>query len=489
MNYIGTLNTDLQTTSCGAIVQGLCADGGLFVPDRIPSLRPSYDAPYDYLSLAYDVISPYLATDLAPDELRHCLSVAYGNTFRQAAVTPVHTLSADTQILELFHGPSAAFKDVALQLLPQLMTASARQYGVDRDILILVATSGDTGKAALCGFADRPGTHICVFYPQDGVSTVQRLQMETQAGDNVHVAAVAGNFDDCQRAVKQVFAARGESDKVMLSSANSINWGRLVPQITYYYAAYRQLVDSGRIGRDEAVNVVVPTGNFGNILAAYYAKRMGLPIAKLICASNSNNVLTEFIDTGCYNANRAFYNTASPSMDILVSSNLERFLFHISGNDPEIVKHCMAALSTDRQYRITDDMCARMREMIWGGYASEDDTARAIRETHQAYGYCSDPHTAVGIHALKQYRTQTGDNRTAIVASTASPFKFCSSVLSALGLPVSEDERHNMDTLAGVAGRAPSVLSDVWDQPRRFDTRLHYDDVPAYVGRIVSDIK
>ncbi|HPZ65662.1 MAG TPA: threonine synthase, partial [Bacillota bacterium] len=390
-----------------------------------------------YQERAALVLEPFLS-DFSREEIDDCLRQAYRrDRFDHPAIAPLRRVSPDLWFLELWHGPTAAFKDMALQLLPHLLSRAARKCGEDLEIVILTATSGDTGKAALEGFKDVPGTRIIVFYPAKGVSEIQKRQMITQEGDNVHVIAVQGNFDDAQSGVKAIFndgtlkitlAGLGYT----LSSANSINWGRLAPQIVYYHSAYQELRAQGALEEGEKLNFVVPTGNFGNILAGYYAYRQGLPLGRLICASNRNHVLTDFFKTGVYDRRRPFYRTSSPSMDILISSNLERLLFELSGRQPKKVQRWMEQLAREGRYRIDLKTAAAIRKLFWGGFADEEKTAAAIRDTYRDYGYLVDPHTAVGKAVLDQYREATGDCRKAVILSTASPFKFNGSVCRAL---------------------------------------------------------
>ena len=449
MKYISTRSKIKPISSAEAILRGLAADGGLFVPEKIPKvtleeLEGFKGKPYEKLSAW--LLGKYL-TDYTEDELGECAELAY-NWFDVTARVPVAILIQDMKNpvapvgnMELWHGPTAAFKDVALQMLPHLMRMALKKVGETKTILILVATSGDTGKAALAGFADVPQTKIMVFYPDGGVSKIQRLQMVTQAGSNVNVTAVKGNFDDAQNGVKKIFgdkAIRDELDKlgVKLSSANSINWGRLVPQIVYYFAGYLELVKAEQIKLGDQIIISVPTGNFGNILAAYYALRMGLPVKKLICASNINNVLTEFFATGVYNRNRKFFKTITPSMDILISSNLERLLYHETGGDFRQVSQYMAELNSNGRYVIDKDLKTRLDKIFHAEYVTEDETKLFIKRTYGSFRYLLDTHSAVSIAALSKYRDKTKDLTPALSASTASPYKLTSSVLEALELPI-----------------------------------------------------
>ncbi len=476
MYYVSTRDVSLRYSSAQAIVQGLSRDGGLFLPSEIPQL--GMDALAELAKLPYakraaKVMKLYLE-DFTEEELYDYACKAYGpDKFDDSAVTPMTTAAKDTHVLELWHGPTCAFKDMALQMLPYLLTASLRKTGEEKTAWILVATSGDTGEAALEGFRDVDGTKILVFYPRDGVSDIQKLQMVTQEGENVGVCAVEGNFDDTQTGVKTIFSdvvLREELAKngKLLSSANSINWGRVLPQIVYYVSAYCDLLAAGKITAGEAINVCVPTGNFGNILAAYYAKLMGVPYAKLICASNANNVLTEFISTGVYDRNRPFYTTSSPSMDILISSNLERLLYLLSGSE-EAVRGYMKLLGETGRYEVAEDLAAQIRELFACGFCDDEMTADTIADVFTNCDYLLDTHTAVAWRVLADYRAQTGDQTKTIVVSTASPFKFCTSVLDALG-----EHEHCAGTkvLAQLTEKtsrpAPKPLASLEGKPVRF---------------------
>ena len=437
MDYFSTRGEAEHVSSATAILKGLASDGGLFVPDSFPHLTiGEIEAlvPLSYEERAVRILRLFL-TDYTEDELRGCVERAYGHTFDDVRRAPVRTVG-DLEVLELWHGPTSAFKDMALQLLPQLMSTARKKTGEQDTILILVATSGDTGKAALEGFADAEGIRIMVFYPDGGVSPVQRLQMVTQTGGNVSVVAVRGNFDDAQRGVKEIFGDAAMAEELAalrtkLSSANSINWGRLVPQIVYYFSAYADLLGERSIAAGDAVNFTVPTGNFGNILAGYYAKRMGLPVGKLVCASNANNVLTDFLQTGIYDRQRDFYQTLSPSMDILISSNLERLLYHLT-EDTAQVAAWMTELAASGKYDASRLLPA-LRESFWAAFADDAATEEEIRAVYERTGYTLDTHTAVAYRAAEDYRCATGDTRPMVVLSTASPYKFGASVLHALG--------------------------------------------------------
>lgn len=434
--YKSTRNADKTVTASEAILKGLAEDGGLFVPTSIPKLDVTMDElkSMSYQETAYAVMKQFL-TDFTEEELRHCINSAYDEKFDTEAIAPLVKVG-ETYHLELFHGATIAFKDMALSILPHLLTTAAKKNDVKNDIVILTATSGDTGKAALAGFADVPGTKIIVFYPKDGVSKVQELQMVTQKGDNTSVVAIHGNFDDAQTGVKKLFEDKALEQELaaagyQFSSANSINIGRLVPQIVYYVYAYAKLLENEEITDGEQIDVVVPTGNFGNILAAYYAKQIGVPIAKLVCASNENKVLFDFFQTGTYDRNREFVLTSSPSMDILISSNLERLIYLIAGADADKNNELMTALKSTGSYAITDEMKAKLTDFV-GGFATEEETKEAIADTFRQTGYIMDTHTAVAAFVCKAYKAANPDAKKTLVASTASPYKFARSVMTAI---------------------------------------------------------
>lgn len=434
--YRSTRNSNLRVSASQAVLQGLAPDGGLFVPEQIPKLTKSMDelVELNYRELAYEVMKLYL-TDYTEAELKDCIQKAYDSKFDTPEIAPLKKVG-QTYYLELFHGATIAFKDMALSILPHLLTTAAKKNQVKEEIVILTATSGDTGKAALAGFADVEGTKIIVFYPKNGVSSVQEKQMVTQKGDNTYVIGIQGNFDDAQTGVKQMFnnedlAKRLKAAGYQFSSANSINIGRLVPQIVYYVHSYVSLYKKKEISKGEKINFVVPTGNFGNILAAYYAKTMGVPIHKLICASNENKVLYDFFQTGHYNRNREFILTESPSMDILVSSNLERLIYHIADCDSEKTLQLMKALSTQGAYTITEQMKNNLVDFI-GGWASEEETKAAIEQVYTQNGYVIDTHTAVAASVYHSYVKSSEDTTKTVIVSTASPYKFAKSVLKAL---------------------------------------------------------
>ena len=455
MQYFSTRGDDSRLSSAEAILKGLAPDGGLFVPEQLPQVDADFIAglaPLTYEKRAARVLGLFL-TDYTADELMGCVERAYGSgKFDTAKRAPVVTLK-DASVLELWHGPTSAFKDMALQLLPQLMQTALTHTGVTDTVLILVATSGDTGKAALAGFCDVPQIKIMVFYPDGGVSRIQRLQMCTQAGENVNVTAVRGNFDDAQSGVKEIFsdaAFNGElqAAQVRLSSANSINWGRLVPQIVYYFSAYADLVTAGTIKAGEKINFTVPTGNFGDILAGFYAKEMGLPVHKLVCASNANNVLTDFLRTGVYDRNRAFYKTITPSMDILISSNLERLLYHLTGDTAQVAGW-MGELAATGRYDVGEALLGKIQQTFWADWADDAKTQATIKDVYDANHYVCDTHTAVAYAVARSYQQATGDTHHMVIASTASPYKFNGSVLAALGAETSGlDEFQLLDKLA-----------------------------------------
>lgn len=450
-----------------AILKGLSEDGGLFVPERIPALDKTLRelSEMTYGQTAYEVMKLYL-TDFTREELEDCIAKAYDEKFDREDIAPL--VEADgAYYLELFHGATIAFKDMALSILPHLLTVSARKNHVKNEIVILTATSGDTGKAALSGFADVEGTRIIVFYPKNGVSPIQEKQMVTQKGQNTYVVGIHGNFDDAQSGVKNIFGDKELNAYIaergfQFSSANSINIGRLVPQIVYYVYSYAKLFKKGNIKDGEKINVVVPTGNFGNILAAYYAKQMGLPIDRLICASNENKVLYDFFKTGAYDRNREFVLTSSPSMDILISSNLERLIYHIAGNDPEKNKELMERLKEGGIYTITEEMRAQLSD-FYGNYATEAQTAKRIQGLYRETGYVIDTHTAVASCVYEKYKEETGDKKTAVIASTASPYKFTRSVMEAIDSKYARMEDFDLaDRLSELSGvKVPKAIEEI----------------------------
>ena len=469
--YSSTRNDKVKLTASQAILKGLADDGGLFVPERIPALDVPMDtlADMSYQETAYEVMSRFF-TDFTEDELKDCIKKAYDSKFDTPEIAPL--VDADgAYYLELFHGPTIAFKDMALQLLPYLMTVSAKKTADGKTIVILVATSGDTGKAALEGFKNVDNTKILVFYPVDGVSPMQKLQMTTQEGENVAVCAINGNFDDAQSAVKSIFTNNDikkelAKKNMMFSSANSINWGRLVPQIVYYFSTYCDLINMNKIKAGDEINIVVPTGNFGNILAGYYAKKMGLPIKTLVCASNSNNVLTDFLKTGTYDKNRKFYTTTSPSMDILISSNLERLLYHMSDGDDKLIVDLMKKLSKDGKYTVSNELIAKIQKEFDAGYTAEENVDDTIKYHFDKYHYLCDTHTAVAVKVYDEYVKATGDDIPTVIDSTASPYKFSASVLNAVlaGKAPELNEFEMVDELHNVTGAdVPKPLASLKD--------------------------
>ena len=476
MHYVSTRDSSRRLTASQAIVEGLSRDGGLYLPESIPQLTLADIralARLSYPERAAKIMKLYLE-EFSEEELLGFAQKAYGPAkFDTPAAAPVVQLADNTYIQELWHGPTCAFKDMALQMLPYLLTASLKKTGEEKTVCILVATSGDTGKAALEGFRDVDRTKILVFYPDGGVSEIQKLQMVTQEGRNVGVCAVRGNFDDAQTGVKHIFsdaqlretlASRG----YFLSSANSINWGRVLPQIVYYVSSYCDLLASGAIKEGQTVNVCVPTGNFGNILSGFYAKKMGVPIGRLICASNENNVLTDFIRTGTYDRNRPFYQTASPSMDILISSNLERLLYLLSGSDEE-VRGYMQALAETGRYTVSERVFRAVQAEFSCGFCTDAQGAQTIGKTFREKNYLLDTHTAVACTVLEGYRAETGDGTLTVVESTASPFKFCASVLDALGVTEHQPGTKVLGQLTAVTGReAPLPLASLAGKTPRF---------------------
>lgn len=440
MQYISTRDKNIRVSASQAIAQGLSKEGGLFVPESIPAISLAEIEKMrtmSYYERAQKVLSLYL-TDFTQEELENCIQGAYGQgKFSSEKIAPTVKLQDNMNILELWRGPTCAFKDMALQLLPYLMTTSTKHIGSTDTIVILVATSGDTGKAALEGFKDVKDTKIIVFYPRDGVSETQKLQMMTQEGENVDVCAVKGNFDDTQNGVKRIFTddkmiSKLAANNMSFSSANSINWGRLVPQIVYYFSSYCDMLEAGQIQLGDKVNFVVPTGNFGNILAGFYAKQMGLPITQLVCASNANNILTDFLTTGTYDRNREFYMTASPSMDILISSNLERLLFHLSGEDDNQINTWMNALVNNGKYEVPSSLLAEIQKQFKAGYCDDKATKETIAQIYNAENYLCDTHTAVAVKVYLDYKEKSGDNTVSTVLSTANPYKFSVDVLGAV---------------------------------------------------------
>ena len=490
--YKSTRDAEKTVTASQAILKGLADDGGLFVPVSIPKLPVSLGElkEMSYQEIAYTVMKEFL-TDFTEEELKSCIAKAYDSKFDTEEIAPLAKVE-DAYYLELFHGATIAFKDMALSILPHLLTTSAKKNQVKNEIVILTATSGDTGKAALAGFADVEGTKIIVFYPKNGVSRVQELQMVTQKGDNTSVVAIHGNFDNAQSGVKAMFENK-ELEKELneagyqFSSANSINIGRLVPQVVYYVYAYAKLLQNEEIAEDEEINVVVPTGNFGNILAAYYAKNMGIPIAKLICASNENKVLYDFFQTGTYDRNREFVLTTSPSMDILISSNLERLIYKISGEDARKDTDLMTELKTKGSYAITGEMKANLADFA-AGYATEEQVAKTIHDVYEDTGYVMDTHTAVAATVYKAYREDSKDDRKTVIASTASPYKFAGSVMSAIDSKYKgQDDFKLIEELQKVSGtELPNAIKEIMNAEIRHNTECDVDQMEQTVKNILS---
>ena len=491
--YNSTRNANDKVTASQAILKGLADDGGLFVPEQIPALDKTIEelAGMSYQETAYEVMKKFF-TDFTEEELKNCINAAYDSKFDTAEIAPL--VDADgAYYLELFHGSTIAFNDMALSILPHLLITSARKNHVKNEIVILTATSGDTGKAALAGFADVKGTRIIVFYPKNGVSPIQEKQMVTQKGDNTFVVGIHGNFDQAQTGVKKMFGDKELAQELneagyQFSSANSINIGRLIPQVVYYVYAYSKLYANGVIAKDEKINVVVPTGNFGNILAAFYAKNMGLPIAKLICASNENKVLYDFFTTGTYDKNREFMLTNSPSMDILISSNLERLIYNISGNDAAKNADYMKALATDGKYAITDEMKAKLSD-FYGNYTSETETAEVIRDLYEKTGYIIDTHTAVAAGVYHKYLKDTNDAETkTVIASTASPFKFTRSVMDAIDPKYDAmSDFELVDELSKIGNvKVPNAIEEIRTADIRHKTVCEVSEMPAVVKQFLN---
>lgn len=490
--YKSTRGTGKSITASQAILQGLSEDGGLFVPDSLPKLALSFEelSEMSYQETAYEVMKLFL-TDFTEEELKYCIAHAYDEKFDTEEIAPIKK-AAGAYYLELFHGSTIAFKDMALSILPYLMTTAAKKNQVKNEIVILTATSGDTGKAAMAGFADVPGTKIIVFYPKNGVSPIQEKQMVTQKGGNTYVVGITGNFDDAQTGVKKMFNDREMAKELsaagyQFSSANSINIGRLVPQVVYYVYAYAKLLKAGEIQTGEKINITVPTGNFGNILAAYYAKELGVPVGKFICASNENKVLYDFFETGCYDRNREFMLTSSPSMDILISSNLERLIYRIGGNDPDKNRSMMDSLAKTGKYEITEEMRQNLKE-FYGNYASEEETAETIKKIYEDTGYVLDTHTAVAACVYEKYKAQSGDNTKTVIASTASPFKFTRSVMNAI------DEKYDaltdfelVDKLSQIGGvKVPDAIEEIRTAPVLHDRICTAEEMPETVKKILE---
>ena len=493
MNYVSTRNNDVKVSSAYAIAHGISVEGGLYVPDSIPTLSKNDFlklAELDYKSKAEFILKKYL-TDFTDEEIKNCVNGAYTGSFDDEKPAAIAQLGDKINILELWHGPTCAFKDLALQLLPYLLTTSTKKVTDGKKTVILVATSGDTGKAALEGFKDVENTEIIVFYPSEGVSPMQKLQMDSQKGNNVHVCAIKGNFDDAQSGVKKIFTDNAIKETLAkngmeFSSANSINWGRLVPQIIYYVSAYCDMLNKGD-DLSNGFNVVVPTGNFGNILAAYYAKEMGVPVNKLICASNANRVLTDFINTGVYDRNREFYTTMSPSMDILISSNLERMLYILSDGDDKYIANIQSQLATDGKFTVNSTVLSKLQNLFYGACCDDEGTLKTIKNTFDEYGYLCDTHTAVAVNAYEQYLASTGDNRPVVIASTASPYKFAKSVLSALTNDIPNSEFDTVDALSELTHTAvPAPLAELKNATVRFKDIYDKNDMYAAVCKCLG---
>ena len=491
--YSSTRNGEEKVTASKAILKGLADDGGLFVPESIPKLDVTIEelAKMSYQETAYAVMKLFF-TDFTEEELKNCINKAYDSKFDTEEIAPL--VEADgAYYLELFHGATIAFKDMALSILPHLLTTAAKKKQVNNEIVILTATSGDTGKAALAGFADVEGTKIVVFYPKDGVSPIQKQQMVTQKGDNTYVVGINGNFDQAQTGVKKMFSDKELAKELdaagyQFSSANSINIGRFIPQITYYVYAYAKLYANGKIAKDEKINIVVPTGNFGNILSAFYAKNMGLPVAKLICASNENKVLYDFFETGKYDKNREFILTSSPSMDILISSNLERLIYWAAGNDAKKNVEFMTALTKDGVYEITPQMQEKLKD-FYGNYASEEETAEAIRTLYEKTGYILDTHTAVAASVYGKYKAETKDDQTTtVIASTASPFKFSRSVMDAIDPKYDTMEEFELiDELSKIGNvKIPNAIEEIRNAPVRHKATCEVDEMPKVVKEFLG---
>ncbi len=486
MKYRSTRGSKDTKNAAQAVIQGIAQDKGLFVPESIPQLPFALEDMKEktYQEIAFDVIRSFF-TDYTEAELQECVNGAYDKKFEAADIVPM-VKAGDVYFLELYHGKTAAFKDMALSILPYLMTTAMKKEKEDKKIVILTATSGDTGKAALEGFTDVPNTEIIVFYPNEGVSQVQERQMTTQEGENTHVFAIRGNFDDAQTGVKKIFNDSDFAEELAklgckLSSANSINIGRLIPQVAYYVYAYAKLLEKGAIGIGDKINIVVPTGNFGNILAAYYAKEMGIPVGKLICASNENKVLTDFINTGIYDVKRDFYLTNSPSMDILISSNLERLLYHLSGDNGAEIAALMESLEKNKQYEVNDSMKKGLSE-FWACYANMDETNAAIGRMYRENGYLMDTHTAVGYKVYEDYRNETGDQTVTVIASTASAYKFADSVAASIGLDIEQDGFVNVRALHEKTGvKIPAGLKGLETKKIRHKEVLDKEDLKAAV--------
>ena len=492
VRYVSTRNRNLSLPAHEAVISGLAPDGGLFTPDAVDRIHID---PADLLKCTYQqqaaAIIGALFDDYSDEQIRNCTEGAYDSKFASEDIVPLRPFR-DGWLMELWHGPTSAFKDVALTILPRLLSTAYQMDGRDDTIAILTATSGDTGKAALSGFADVPDTAITVFYPEVGVSEIQRLQMQTSPGNNVEVIAVKGNFDDCQRMVKEAVSSplvRDACRHVTISSANSINIGRLVPQIVYYYHAYTELVNSGAVRCGDRINFSVPTGNFGDILAGWLAACLGLPVGRLICASNRNNVLTDFIRTGTYDVNRDFHTTMSPSMDILISSNLERLLFMLSSQDDTLIRDLMEKLKTEGTYTVPEEIHAKIGEMFSAYWTNEDECAETIRTVYERDGILIDPHTAVAMHAMYSYQEESGDTRPCVVLSTASAYKFSRDVYRSLSGSNEPDDLKAMQKLQELTGEAvPENLAHLHELPVRFTKSIAVSDGLETIARRMKEL-
>ena len=496
MNYQSTRNSNEKVESAKAILRGISADGGLFVPENIPQITASDIedlAKLSYAKRASYVFGKYL-TDFTAEEIDECVNGAYNTVnFATNNIAELKKINDNQYSYELWHGPTCAFKDMALQILPYLLAVSSKKANDGKKIMILVATSGDTGKAALEGFKDKDGVSITVFYPEDGVSAMQKRQMTSQEGANVNVCAIKGNFDDCQNGVKAIFTDKAVEEylaenNIEFSSANSINWGRLSPQIVYYVSLYAEMLKRGEIENGEIVNIVVPTGNFGNILAAYYAKKMGIPFGKLICASNANNVLTDFINTGVYDRNRTFFQTISPSMDILISSNLERLLYDMSGENDAQIREYFSKLATEGKYEVSDEIKAKLKDEFYAGCCDDEETKATINRYFNDYGYLCDTHTAVAMNVYDSYANETNDKTKTVIVSTASPYKFSPAVYEAVNGEFEDcDEFELLEKLNAKTGLAiPKALAELSGKEIRFTDSIEKQDMKDYIIKSVK---
>ncbi len=490
MKFLSTRGNAYTQKSYSAITKGLADDGGLFLPEDIPciDIKEMYKKNLSYKETAFEILNVFLS-DYGESTLKRCISDAYSKSFDSADITPVVKLDDANYVLELWHGPTAAFKDVALQLLPHLLAEGKKMMNDSDETIILVATSGDTGKAALAGFMDVEGTRVLCFYPKDGVAQLQEIQMNTQKGSNLHVVSVSGNFDDTQTGVKNIFndgkwVQKLKEKNMSFSSANSINFGRLCPQIVYYFSAYFQLVKKNEISLGEKIDVVVPTGNFGNILAGWYAKKMGLPIDNLICASNKNNVLVQFLQAGTYDTNREFHKTMSPSMDILISSNLERLLYEASGKDAELINSLMESLKSEGKYKLPKKVLKNIKKDFSGGFAAEQETENALKTAWDKYGYLMDTHTAVAYSVSRQHKRSKNKK---LILSTASPYKFPESVLRALGEKPSGDSFENIVLLEkATKTNAPESISSLKEAETLHKKSVSIDGMGTALDMVIN---